>query len=43
VLAVVVAGFAFAVCLFHLLRLGPARQLASGIVPVEVVRSHLGQ
>lgn len=41
VLAVVTAGFAFAVCVFHLLRLRPARELANGSVPAEVVEAHL--
>jgi GPH family glycoside/pentoside/hexuronide:cation symporter len=43
VLAVVAVGFAFAVFLFHLLRLGPARQLAAGAVAAEVVQAHLDQ
>jgi len=41
VLAVVAAGFAFAVCVFHLLRLAPARQLAAGAVRRDVVQAHL--
>ena len=41
VLAIVTSGFAFAVGVFHLLRLGAARQLAAGAVPVEVIRAHL--
>lgn len=41
VLAVVAAGFAFAACLFHLLRLPPARRLAAGAVDEELIRSHL--
>lgn len=41
VLAVVASGFAFAVFVFHLLRLGPARALAGGAVALEVVRTHL--
>lgn len=41
VLAVVTTGFAFAVFIFHLLRLGPARQLASGAVPATVVKAHV--
>jgi len=41
VLAVVTAGFAFAACLFHLLRLPPARRLAAGAVDQELVRAHL--
>jgi len=43
VLAVVATGFAFAVFLFHLMRLGPARRLAAGDVPDAVVRAHLGR
>lgn len=43
VLAVVTAGFAFAVFLFHLLRLGPARRLANGAISPAVVQAHLGQ
>jgi GPH family glycoside/pentoside/hexuronide:cation symporter len=42
VLAVVTVGFAFAVFVFHLMRLAPARQLAAGTVSVEVIRAHLG-
>jgi GPH family glycoside/pentoside/hexuronide:cation symporter len=41
VLAVVTTGFAFAIFLFHLSRLSPARRLAGGSVPTEVVRAHL--
>jgi GPH family glycoside/pentoside/hexuronide:cation symporter len=41
VLAIVASGFAFAAAVFHLLRLGAARQLAAGAVPVQVVRAHL--
>jgi GPH family glycoside/pentoside/hexuronide:cation symporter len=41
VLAIVASGFAFALFVFHLLRLGPARRLATGAVPAEVVRAHL--
>jgi hypothetical protein len=41
VLAVVTAGFAFAVCVFHLLRLRPARELAGGAVSADVVQAHL--
>jgi GPH family glycoside/pentoside/hexuronide:cation symporter len=41
VLAVVAAGFAFAGVVFHLLRLRPARRLAAGSVPADVVRTHL--
>jgi len=43
VLSVVIAGFAFAVFIFHLLRLRPAQQLASGAVRVEIVRAHLAK
>jgi GPH family glycoside/pentoside/hexuronide:cation symporter len=42
VLAVVTLGFAFAVFVFHLLRLAPARQLASGSVDPELIRAHIG-
>jgi GPH family glycoside/pentoside/hexuronide:cation symporter len=41
VLAIVTCGFAFAVCMFHLLRLRPAHRLAAGAVPADVVRAHL--
>ena len=41
VLAVVAAGFAFAGGVFHLLRLAPARTLATGAVPEAVVALHL--
>ncbi len=41
VLAVVTVGFAAAVCVFHLSRLGPARRLATGSVPAAVVQAHL--
>jgi len=40
-LAVVVSGFALALFLFHLLRVGPARRLAAGVIPSAVVRAHL--
>jgi hypothetical protein len=43
VLAVVATGFAFAVFLFHLIRLGPARRLAAGAISADIVRAHLGQ
>ncbi|HVM96038.1 MAG TPA: MFS transporter [Candidatus Acidoferrales bacterium] len=43
VLAVVAVGFAAAVCVFHLSRLGPARRLASGLVPEHVVQMHLAR
>jgi GPH family glycoside/pentoside/hexuronide:cation symporter len=42
VLAIVGAGFSFAVFVFHLLRLGAARGLARGAVPLDSVRAHLG-
>jgi len=42
-LIVVAGGLAFAIFVFHLMRLGPARRLAAGEVPADVVRSHLGQ
>jgi glycoside/pentoside/hexuronide:cation symporter, GPH family len=41
VLAIVASGFAFAIGIFHLLRLGPARLLAGGAVANDVVRAHL--
>jgi len=40
-LSVVVWGFALALFLFHLARIGPARRLASGAIAGEVVRAHL--
>ncbi len=40
-LVVVAGGFAFAMFLFHLMRLGPARRLASGFVSRDIVRAHL--
>ncbi len=43
VLGVVTVGFAFSVFLFHLLRLGPARRLATGAVSPAVVHAHLHQ
>ncbi len=42
-LIVVTAGLAFAIFVFHLMRLGPARRLAAGEAPADVVRAHLGQ
>ncbi len=42
-LIVVAAGLALAIFVFHLMRLGPARRLAAGEVPADVVRAHLGQ
>jgi GPH family glycoside/pentoside/hexuronide:cation symporter len=41
VLAIVGAGFSFAVFVFHLLRLPAARELARGRVPPDLVRAHL--
>ena len=40
-LGVVASGFALALFLFHLMRIGPARRLAAGAIPVAVVRAHL--
>lgn len=40
---VVAAGLALAVFAFHLMRLGPARRLAAGEIPAEVVKAHLGE
>ncbi|MGB8683365.1 MAG: MFS transporter [Candidatus Binatus sp.] len=42
-LIVVAGGLALAIFAFHLMRLGPARRLAAGEVPADVVRAHLGQ
>jgi hypothetical protein len=42
-LVVVTAGIAFAIFIFHLMRLSPARKLASGAVPADAVRAHLGE
>ncbi len=42
-LIVVAAGLALAIFVFHLMRLGPARRLAAGEIPADVVRAHLGQ
>jgi len=42
-LIVVAAGLALTIFVFHLMRLGPARRLAAGEVPTDVVRAHLGQ
>jgi GPH family glycoside/pentoside/hexuronide:cation symporter len=39
---VVAAGLALAIFAFHLMRLGPARRLAAGEVPADVIRAHLG-
>jgi GPH family glycoside/pentoside/hexuronide:cation symporter len=41
VLAIVGAGFSFAVFVFHLLRLQAAHDLARAAIPPEVVRAHL--
>jgi len=40
-LGVVVSGFALALFLFHLMRIGPARRLAAGAVPIAAIRAHL--
>jgi hypothetical protein len=40
-LAVVLSGFALALFLFHLVRIGAARRLASGVISNAVVRAHL--
>jgi len=40
-MVVVAGGFAFAMFLFHLMRLGPARRLASGAVSRDIVLAHL--
>jgi hypothetical protein len=40
-LGVVISGFALALFLFHLMRIGPARRLVAGAIPVGVVRAHL--
>ncbi len=42
-LIVVAAGLALAIFVFHLMRLGPARRLAAGEVPADVIRAHLGE
>ncbi len=42
-LSVVVSGFALAVFVFHLMRFGPARQLASGAISAQIVRTHLNE
>ncbi len=42
-LIVVAGGLAFAIFVFHLMRLGPARRLAAGEVSTDAVRAHLGQ
>jgi GPH family glycoside/pentoside/hexuronide:cation symporter len=40
-LAVVIAGFTLSLFLFHLMRIGPARRLATGAIPYAAVRAHL--
>ncbi len=40
-LSIVVSGFGLAAFAFHLLRIGPARRLASGVILAEAVRAHL--
>jgi hypothetical protein len=42
-MCVVASGFALAVFIFHLLRLGAARRLASGAITPEQVRAHLDE
>jgi GPH family glycoside/pentoside/hexuronide:cation symporter len=42
-MVVVAGGFAFAMFLFHLMRLGPARKLASGVISTHVVDAHLSE
>ena len=42
-LIVVAGGLAFAIFIFHMMRLGPARRLAAGEVSSDVVRAHLGE
>jgi glycoside/pentoside/hexuronide:cation symporter, GPH family len=42
-MVVVAGGFAFALFLFHLMRLGPARRLASGVISDDIVRAHLAE
>ena len=42
-IVVVTAGIAFAIFVFHLMRLSPARQLAAGVIPADAVRAHLGE
>jgi glycoside/pentoside/hexuronide:cation symporter, GPH family len=42
-IAVVTSGFALAIFVFHLLRLGAARKLAAGSVDPELIRAHLGE
>jgi glycoside/pentoside/hexuronide:cation symporter, GPH family len=42
-IAVVTSGFALAIFVFHLLRLGAARRLATGSIDPEMIRAHLGE
>lgn len=42
-LSVVASGFALALFLFHLLRIGAARRLASGAISAQTVRDHLNE
>jgi GPH family glycoside/pentoside/hexuronide:cation symporter len=42
-LLVVTSGFAFAVFLFHVMRMGPARMMAAGAVSTAVVQQHLDE
>ncbi len=42
-LGVVVSGFALAIFMFHLMRLGAARRLASGAIETRIVSDHLGE
>jgi glycoside/pentoside/hexuronide:cation symporter, GPH family len=42
-IAVVTSGFALAIFVFHLLRLGAARRLATGSIDSEMIRAHLGE
>ena len=39
----VAAGLALAIFAFHVMRLAPARRLAAGEIPADVVRAHLGE
>jgi GPH family glycoside/pentoside/hexuronide:cation symporter len=41
VLAIVVAGVAFAVFIFHCLRVGPARKMAEAPFPDDIIQAHL--
>ena len=40
-LCVVAAGFAFTIFLFHMMRLRPARALATGRISPDIIRTHL--